>query len=492
MAKTEKLTVTEDVKIPGTNIMLRKGKTFEFSTKDESSTDDRALMEKFAKGVDEIFDEYCKKTWWKVSVMDSFFVSNNHPDYVVHALAKSKNDFVDFEKSSLNPFCLKFKDVVYSITDVPGTTYGKMLRMYTFSKGKYKEGLNMNARYQNQNSWRTYKTLGIKDWYKETFPSDPAGNKLNSGMTFDSLFFALKDGESIDNAFGISNSLVRNRLFTALSEFCGISYDAICKKWIGEQKQTETIEIEEECQIPGTDIILEAGDRIVAVESVQVFNNPVDPVTNLPEIPMPAYIGDHISCNPKIFSRDAMRYGHQEPMLVEIKDRKTGKPRKLVLFQRNYNGLAFGVCDYDEYTSDLYDMFGAATRSQYPILNVGKITDACTLVDKYWGQVLHVSLLPDPEKSVKESVSEAYGQSSYNDPNVFKVELRGDRSVLKNYAQRLQMHSIVGLFDADYRFDQRVAVLQALPVEFRDRKDAEKFVDIVNQEKRIDSLTKNF
>jgi hypothetical protein len=69
----------------------------------------------------------------------------------------------------------------------------------------------------------------IKLWYILTFPEDELGDSINPSATFSE---AQKNLESIYEYIGVHDSVIRERVFSELSERMGISYEEIYNKWL--------------------------------------------------------------------------------------------------------------------------------------------------------------------------------------------------------------------------------------------------------------------
>lgn len=72
----------------------------------------------------------------------------------------------------------------------------------------------------------------LKDWYTKTYPDDELGEELNSRATFYDLFEAFENYQDVYNLFGVSDSIVRERLFAKLSEIMECPYEEIYKQWL--------------------------------------------------------------------------------------------------------------------------------------------------------------------------------------------------------------------------------------------------------------------
>ena len=73
--------------------------------------------------------------------------------------------------------------------------------------------------------------MNIKNYYVNEFPSDELGLEINPKANFESLMLAIK-GDLVYEYIGVSDSVIRERLFEKLSELTGRTYDSIYNEWI--------------------------------------------------------------------------------------------------------------------------------------------------------------------------------------------------------------------------------------------------------------------
>ena len=82
----------------------------------------------------------------------------------------------------------------------------------------------------------TINMQGIKKWYISTYPSDDLGYELTEYGTFYDLYDGIIHGYDIYGFLGVSDSLVRERVFLELSNIYDTSYAAIYETWINNIK----------------------------------------------------------------------------------------------------------------------------------------------------------------------------------------------------------------------------------------------------------------
>lgn len=72
----------------------------------------------------------------------------------------------------------------------------------------------------------------IKEWYLRSYPTDDIGQELNPDITFQGLFDAMDSYQDVYAVLGVGDSLVRERVFEALAQVTGMSYDDIYDQWL--------------------------------------------------------------------------------------------------------------------------------------------------------------------------------------------------------------------------------------------------------------------
>lgn len=72
----------------------------------------------------------------------------------------------------------------------------------------------------------------IKEWYESTFPTDELGSELNGKISFAHLSTALERKMDFYKFIGVTDSIVRERLFEKLAEVKNVDYDEIYYQWL--------------------------------------------------------------------------------------------------------------------------------------------------------------------------------------------------------------------------------------------------------------------
>lgn len=74
--------------------------------------------------------------------------------------------------------------------------------------------------------------MTIKEFYLNNYPTDELGIELNENVTFSGLLNELCQSGDIYRYLNVWDSLVRERLFTKLSEELQSSYDYVYNLWL--------------------------------------------------------------------------------------------------------------------------------------------------------------------------------------------------------------------------------------------------------------------
>jgi hypothetical protein len=74
--------------------------------------------------------------------------------------------------------------------------------------------------------------MKIKEYYLQTFPTDDLGLELNETPTFPGLLNQLIVGGDVYRYIGVSDSVIRERLFEKLAETLEVSYEYVYNLWL--------------------------------------------------------------------------------------------------------------------------------------------------------------------------------------------------------------------------------------------------------------------
>lgn len=74
--------------------------------------------------------------------------------------------------------------------------------------------------------------MNIREYYTKNFPTDELGLELNETPTFAGLLNQLIVGGDIYRYIGVTDSIVRERLFEGLAEELEVKYDYVYNLWL--------------------------------------------------------------------------------------------------------------------------------------------------------------------------------------------------------------------------------------------------------------------
>ena len=74
--------------------------------------------------------------------------------------------------------------------------------------------------------------MKIKEFYLKNYPTDELGIELNENSNFTGLLNELFTSNDIYGYIGVGDSIIRERLFTKLSEILNCSYDYVYNLWL--------------------------------------------------------------------------------------------------------------------------------------------------------------------------------------------------------------------------------------------------------------------
>ena len=74
--------------------------------------------------------------------------------------------------------------------------------------------------------------MKIREFYLENYPTDDLGLEIDSTATFGGLYEALERYDDVYEYIGVSDSIIRERLFERLSIILECTYDEIYSQWL--------------------------------------------------------------------------------------------------------------------------------------------------------------------------------------------------------------------------------------------------------------------
>ena len=74
--------------------------------------------------------------------------------------------------------------------------------------------------------------MKIKQFYLNNYPTDELGVELNENANFTGLLNELFTDNDVYGYIGVGDSIIRERLFSELSEILNCSYDYVYNLWL--------------------------------------------------------------------------------------------------------------------------------------------------------------------------------------------------------------------------------------------------------------------
>jgi hypothetical protein len=74
--------------------------------------------------------------------------------------------------------------------------------------------------------------MKIREFYLSNYPTDELGVELNEKSTLDGMMNTLLHGKDVYEYIGVSDSVVRERLFQKASEYLNKPYDYVYELWL--------------------------------------------------------------------------------------------------------------------------------------------------------------------------------------------------------------------------------------------------------------------
>ena len=142
----------------------------------------------------------------------------------LHELARLVMDSIDYTVNiSLDEF----------IKEVSMTGYQRELCMYVLNM--FNEYENPKPRLGEVEEFRLVREgmfEYIKNYYLNEYPTDDLGADINPKADFDGLLMVLNEGDDVYEYLGVTDSLVRERVFEKLANIMGVEYNVIYDMWL--------------------------------------------------------------------------------------------------------------------------------------------------------------------------------------------------------------------------------------------------------------------
>ena len=74
----------------------------------------------------------------------------------------------------------------------------------------------------------------VRDWYVNAYPTDDMGRDIKESVTFGGVKECLRDGVDVYGYIGVSDSIVRERIFARLATLWNKPYRYVYDLWLNK------------------------------------------------------------------------------------------------------------------------------------------------------------------------------------------------------------------------------------------------------------------
>lgn len=82
---------------------------------------------------------------------------------------------------------------------------------------------------------QVYNHNDIQEWYQATYPDDDMGREITPNISWYDLWLALLSNRDVYDIIGVSDSLVRERIFQELADTMGVDYNVVYYVWLDDK-----------------------------------------------------------------------------------------------------------------------------------------------------------------------------------------------------------------------------------------------------------------
>lgn len=192
--------------------------------KDKDSTDNEEKL-KLKKRIDFLTKEKIKLKR-EVRSTDNNYIQQNELDDIEHELKELKNKLQKLES---------LKEDLSKIQEEQTMKLVRLLGKGLITKQEFEQKL-YGIIDEGSKLVRVpmFKNIKIKDFYTDNYPEDDLGEEINDAVTVDDVVDTLNNGGDLYKLIGVTDSLVRERLFEFIADICNTKYDNVYKKWLEE------------------------------------------------------------------------------------------------------------------------------------------------------------------------------------------------------------------------------------------------------------------
>ena len=142
----------------------------------------------------------------------------------------SKYSDIDAIRSKAIQYYMENGDKPYSYAELESV-------LKKFDHTKYADGGHRFGEVEEYNLVRKGMFEYIKNYYLNEYPTDELGADINPRADFDGLLMVLNEGDDVYEYLGVTDSLVRERVFEKLANIMGVEYNVIYDMWLSSDEK---------------------------------------------------------------------------------------------------------------------------------------------------------------------------------------------------------------------------------------------------------------
>lgn len=88
---------------------------------------------------------------------------------------------------------------------------------------------------------KTTAKTNVREWYVETYPHDELARSISENVIFEDVFDTLDCRKDVYRLLGVTDSVIRENIFSELATIMEVNYDYIYDQWMMCDDEDEEI-----------------------------------------------------------------------------------------------------------------------------------------------------------------------------------------------------------------------------------------------------------
>lgn len=88
---------------------------------------------------------------------------------------------------------------------------------------------------------KTTAKKNVREWYIETYPHDELARSISENVIFEDVFDTLDRRKDVYRLLGVTDSIIRENIFSELATIMEVNYDYIYDQWMMCDDEDEEI-----------------------------------------------------------------------------------------------------------------------------------------------------------------------------------------------------------------------------------------------------------